>query len=66
MRLTINGEVKALEGVHTVADVLNALDVSVKGVAVERNLQIVPRSLLGQTPVCDNDRLEIVSFVGGG
>lgn len=66
VNLTINGEPRTLTGVVSVADVLRVLDVPLKGVAVERNLEIVPRSQLSDTPVCDNDRLEIVSFVGGG
>ena len=35
-------------------------------VAVERNLEIVPRSLFASTVLCDGDRIEIVAFVGGG
>lgn len=66
MKLTINGEQRTLDGVLTLADVLSALAVPVKGVAVERNLEIVPRSQLASTSVAEGDRLEIVSFVGGG
>jgi thiamine biosynthesis protein ThiS len=35
-------------------------------VAVERNLEIVPRSLWAETPLADGDRIELVQFVGGG
>ena len=35
-------------------------------VAVERNLEIVPRSAYGRTPIADGDRIEIVHFIGGG
>ncbi len=35
-------------------------------VAVERNLEIVPRSLHEATPLVDGDRVELVQFVGGG
>jgi thiamine biosynthesis protein ThiS len=35
-------------------------------VAVERNLEIVPRGLHAATPVHEGDRFEIVTFIGGG
>jgi thiamine biosynthesis protein ThiS len=43
-----------------------ALDLDTRKVAVERNLEIVPRSLHAETPVADGDRIEIVHFIGGG
>ena len=66
MQLTINGEPKALSGVADVAALVAALGLDARKVAVERNLEIVPKSRYGQTPLADGDRIEIVSFVGGG
>jgi thiazole synthase len=45
---------------------LNELGVDPLRVAVERNLEIVPRSSLGDVLVEDGDDYEIVHFVGGG
>lgn len=66
MRVYINGEEREVEAVATVADLVAALDLETRKVAVERNLEIVPRSLHAATPVHDGDRFEIVTFIGGG
>jgi len=50
----------------TIADLANELGLVPEKVAVERNLEIVPRSTLSQVLVEDGDELEIVHFVGGG
>ena len=66
MQLTINGEIRAVSGVADVAGLVMALGLDTKKVAVERNLEIVPRSAYQKTPVADGDRIEIVHFIGGG
>ncbi|MBI1197131.1 MAG: sulfur carrier protein ThiS [Phenylobacterium sp.] len=66
MQLTINGETRAFEGVAHVAALVAALGLDGRKVAVERNLEIVPRSAYLKTPIADGDRIEIVQFVGGG
>jgi thiamine biosynthesis protein ThiS len=66
MRLLINGEERSFSGVGDVAGLVAALGLNPKKVAVERNLEIVPRSLYGSTRIADGDRIEIVNFVGGG
>ena len=66
MQLTVNGETRAFQGVADVAALVAALGLDGRKVAVERNLEIVPKSLYGRTRLSDGDRIEIVSFVGGG
>jgi sulfur carrier protein len=66
MKLWVNGEERAVEAVADVAGLVAALGLDSRKVAVERNLQIVPRSTYGATPVADGDRIEIVHFIGGG
>lgn len=66
MRLVINGEDRSFSGVADVAGLVAALGLNPKKVAVERNLEIVPRSLYAATRIADGDRIEIVNFVGGG
>ena len=66
MQLIVNGETRSLEGVTDVAALVAALGLDGRKVAVERNLEIVPRSAYGKTPLADGDRIEIVAFVGGG
>ena len=66
MQLTVNGETRAFQGVADVAALVAALGLDGRKVAVERNLEIVPKSAYRATPLADGDRIEIVSFVGGG
>jgi thiamine biosynthesis protein ThiS len=66
MRLTINGEERSFEAALDLAGLVSALGLDVRKVAVERNLEIVPRSTYARVMLADGDRLEIVQFVGGG
>jgi len=66
MTLTINGERHTFEGPLTVAGLLVRLGLDPQKLAVEHNLEIVPRSTYDQVAVKDGDRLELVQFVGGG
>jgi len=66
VQLTVNGETRAFSGVADVAGLVAALGLDTKKVAVERNLEIVPRSAYQKTPIADGDRIEIVAFIGGG
>jgi len=64
--ITVNGETReALSGV-TVTELLNVLGIYGGRVAIERNLQILPRIAWNETKVAAGDRYEIVQFVGGG
>jgi sulfur carrier protein len=66
MQLTINGEPRAFDSVSDVAGLVRLLGLDPRKVAVELNLEIVPRSTYGRARLADGDRLEIVQFVGGG
>jgi thiamine biosynthesis protein ThiS len=45
---------------------VSALGLDARKVAVERNLEIAPRSTYADTALADGDRIEIVTFIGGG
>jgi thiazole synthase len=62
----LNGEHRRIRQGMTIADLANEIGLVPEKVAVERNLEIVPRSTLAQVLVEDGDELEIVHFVGGG
>ena len=64
--IRVNGEHRRVIGGISVADMLNELGLDPSRVAVERNLEIVPRGSLGAVCVEDGDAYEIVHFVGGG
>ncbi len=64
--LTLNGEARRFRAGSTVADLVQDIGLDPAKVAVERNLEIVPRSTLAQVALAEGDTLEIVHFVGGG
>ncbi|MBO9546824.1 sulfur carrier protein ThiS [Caulobacter sp.] len=66
MRLLLNGEERDVADVVTIADLVAVLGLDARKVAVERNLEIAPRSTYGDTALAEGDRIEIVTFIGGG
>src|ERR1700742_3446833 len=66
LTVTLNGEARALAAGLTVRAMLLSLGLDPAKIAVERNLQIVPRSTYDQVAVHEGDRFEIVHFIGGG
>jgi sulfur carrier protein len=64
--LTLNGERRDLQAPLSVAALIASLGLDLRKVAVERNEEIVPRSLYAATPLAHGDALEIVHFIGGG
>ena len=66
MEVMINGERHGLDGPVSVQGLLRELGLDARKIAVEHNLEIVPRSTYRNIAVKDGDRLEIVHFVGGG
>ncbi len=66
MRVIINGENKELSRPMSVAELLGDLGLNAQKVALERNLEIVPRSDYATTRLEEGDRIEIVHFIGGG
>ena len=66
LKLSINGQPREFASVQTVADLVLALELTGKRVAIERNGEIVPRSTFPDTSLTSGDALEIVVAVGGG
>jgi thiazole synthase len=66
LRLSLNGEPREFASPLTVEALLLQLALDPRKVAVERNLEIVPRSTYGAVDLSEGDRLEIVHFIGGG
>jgi thiazole synthase len=64
--IKVNGEERRTAAGRTIAGMLADLGLDSRKVAVERNLEIVPRGTLGEVEVADGDAFEIVHFVGGG
>ena len=64
--IKVNGEHRRVGAGTSVAGLVGELGLDPARVAVERNLEIVPRSTLAEVKVEDGDDYEIVHFVGGG
>jgi thiamine biosynthesis protein ThiS len=66
MRLLLNGEERDIADIVSIADLVAALGLDARKVAVERNLEIAPRSIYADIALAEGDRIEIVTFIGGG
>ncbi len=64
--INVNGEPHSICAGLSIQNLVSLLGLNPKKVAVERNLEIIPRSTLAKVIVEDGDILEIVHFVGGG
>ena len=66
MNLIINGEDRQFDSALTISALLDRLGMKPDRVAVELNRELVPRERWATTQLSDDDKLEIVHFVGGG
>jgi thiamine biosynthesis protein ThiS len=66
LQITVNGESRRMSNGASVEDLLRELALPPGRVAIERNLDILPRSQWASTRIQASDRYEIVHFVGGG
>jgi sulfur carrier protein len=66
MQLNINGQSRQVVDGTTVAELLQELRLDGKPVAVEVNLELVPKQRHAEYRLAEGDRLEIVTLVGGG
>jgi len=66
IQIHVNGEARTWRSGATVAELLQDLEIRTERVAVELNLEILDRTAFAQRPLNDGDRVEILSFIGGG
>ncbi len=66
MNVVINGVPRELPEIRTAAELLQELELEGKPTAVEVNRKMIPKKELGRTLLKEGDKIEIVSFVGGG
>lgn len=66
MKITVNGTERDIPEGTTIAELIAELDLKTDRIATERNLDVVPRAQYAETTLKEGDKLEIVSFVGGG
>lgn len=66
MRVFVNGEAREFARAPSLADLVTQLDLPAARIAIELNREVVRRSEWSGTMLKDDDRIEIVHFVGGG
>ena len=66
MQIFVNGKPCDVQPGDTVAALLASLGLEPRGLAVERNLELVPRDEHAATKLAAGDRVEVVTLVGGG
>ena len=66
MQIQVNGETRMTGDGATIADLLRELQVRPDRVAVELNLEILDRQEFDRRGLREGDRIEIISFIGGG
>lgn len=66
MQIIVNDEPRTLPDGATVADLIASLELGPRRIAVEVNVQVVPRATYDRAVLHDGDRVEIIHFVGGG
>jgi thiazole synthase len=66
VKIIVNGTEREVENGTTLAVLVEHLGLRTDRIATERNLQVIPKARYGDTALADGDKLEIVTFVGGG
>lgn len=64
--VVINGQARTVNAGTTIAALIAELGLADRRVAVERNREVVPRAVHSTTELAAGDRVELVTFVGGG
>jgi thiamine biosynthesis protein ThiS len=65
MQILLNGESRSVNA-HTIAELVGELGLEQRMIAVERNLEVVPKSQYAGTCLQEGDRIEVVHMIGGG
>ncbi len=66
MTIFINGEARELEGVETLSNLLDTLGLPKQRIAIEVNRKVIRKQEWDTAVIADQDKIEIVHFVGGG
>ncbi len=66
IKIKLNGKIKAIDENCNIANLLNDLKIPLKKVAIELNQEILDKKKLKKINIKNNDKIEIVHFIGGG
>ena len=66
IKIKLNGKYKHVLENYKISDLLNDLKISIKKVAIELNQEIIDKKKISKISLKENDKIEIVHFIGGG
>ena len=66
IKIKINGNIKKIEENTRLSNLINILKIPIKKVAIELNQEIIDKKKLNKIILKDNDKIEVVHFIGGG
>ncbi len=66
IKIKINGKIKSLIEEYKLSDLLKNLKIPLKKVAIELNEEIIDKKKINHIKLKNNDKIEIVHFIGGG
>ena len=66
IKIRLNGKVKSVMEDYKIQNLLNDFKIPLKKVAIELNLEIIDKKKLKEIKLKNNDKIEIVHFIGGG
>ena len=66
IKIRVNGKVKSISDNYNMLDLVKNLKIPMKKVAIELNQEIINKKNIGEIILKENDKIEIVHFIGGG
>ena len=66
IKIKVNGNIKIIEANSRLSNLINTLKIPVNKVAIELNQEIIDKKKLNKIILKDNDKIEVVHFIGGG
>ena len=66
IKIKLNGKSKIIKGDYKIKDLISDLKIPIKKVAIELNQEILDKKKLSKIKIKNNDKIEIVHFIGGG
>ena len=66
IKIRVNGKIKSISDNYNMLDLVKSLKIPIKKVAIELNQEIIDKKKIDKTNLRNNDKIEIVHFIGGG
>ena len=66
IQIRVNGKVKSIPAKYSISDLVKNLNIPIKKVAIELNQEIIDKKNIDKINLKNNDKIEIVHFIGGG